>query len=674
MLALALAFGARGALERWVAATELPSLAPPASALVLDRNGVLLRAYTVEDGRWRLPLALGAVDPLFTRALIAYEDRRFYDHPGVDPLALLRAAGQALWNGHVVSGGSTLTMQVARLLEDGPTGRWGGKLRQIRLALALERKLSKDEILALYLQLAPYGGNLEGVRAAALAWFGKEPHRLTPSQVALLVALPQAPEARRPDREPEAARRARDRVLARLERAGLWDAETVAAARRAPLPEGRAAFPALAPHLADRLRAPGTERRLTIEAGLQARLEALAAAHMRGQPRGLSAAIVVMDHQSGEILASVGSAGYLKGGLQGFVDMTRAVRSPGSTLKPLIYGLAFEAGLAQPETLVDDKPTDFGNWVPRNFDQRYFGTVTAREALQYSLNVPAVALLEGVGPARLLARMRRAGVEAELPGAAPPGLAIALGGLGLSLNDLVTLYAAIARGGVPVAARYLIGAPEAPPPRRLMSDVAAWQVADILKGVQGPELAPGGELAYKTGTSYGYRDAWAVGFDGRHVIGVWVGRPDGASVPGILGAKTAAPLMFQAFGRLKQKPDPLPTPPPNTLILSNGELPQPLRKYRRPGDEFAGAENPPEIAFPPDGALLDLGLGRGAGAPLVLKLRGGTPPFTWIADGVPFAVATRDRQVELRPDGPGFVSVSVVDAKGLSQKARLELR
>ncbi|MCC5985441.1 MAG: transglycosylase domain-containing protein, partial [Rhodobacteraceae bacterium] len=211
-------------LDAWVAATALPPLVPELSVEVLARDGTLLRAYQVGDGRWRLALDPARVDPGYLAMLLAYEDRRFYRHRGVDPLALVRAGAQAVARGRVVSGGSTLTMQVARLIEDGPTGQWAGKWRQIRVALALERRLSKAEILALYLHHAPFGGNIEGLRAASIAWFGKEPARLTPAEAALMVALPQAPEARRPDRHPERASAARDRVLARMVRAGVLDA------------------------------------------------------------------------------------------------------------------------------------------------------------------------------------------------------------------------------------------------------------------------------------------------------------------------------------------------------------------------------------------------------------------------------------------------------------------
>ena len=660
----------RDRFDRWIDATVLPPLALEMSVEVLDRKGDLLRAYTVADGRWRLALPPDKVDPLYLKMLLAYEDKRFRDHAGVDPRSVLRAAVQALWNRRVVSGGSTLTMQVARLLEEGTTGQVGGKLRQMRVALALERRLSKDQILQLYLHLAPFGGNLEGVRAASISYFGKEPLRLTPAEAALLVAIPQAPESRRPDRAADRAEAARNRVLARAVAEGVIDADEAEAALREAVPGLRKPFPALAPHLADRAREeqPQTlSHRLTIDGALQKKLEALAQEAVAEKGEQLQVAILVADHASGEILASVGSAGYRADLRQGFVDMTRALRSPGSTLKPLVYALAFDEGLGHPETMIDDRPMSFGTYAPQNFDKLYLGTIRMREALQLSRNIPVVALTEALGPAKLISAMEKAGMKPVFPGDRP-GLAIALGGVGVTLTDMVQLYAAIARGGVvrPLSWRQDAEVPEG---QRVVSEVAAWEVGDILAGLAPPPGAPSNRLAYKTGTSYGHRDAWAIGFDGRHVIGVWMGRADGTPVPGAFGADVAAPVLFQAFNRLKRKLDPQPPAPAATLLVANAALPQPLQRFRSRSAAFEVAADAPAVAFPPNGAEVEL-LASG----LKVKVAGGTAPFTWLADGVPVVVASDAREAMLAMPGAGFVTLSVIDAKGRSDRVQVRVR
>jgi len=655
----------RDGFDQWVAATDLPSLRVDTSVEVHDRSGKLFRVFPVEDGRTRMALRLDDVDPGFLRMLIAYEDKRFYAHNGVDLRAALRAVGQAALNGGVVSGGSTLTMQVARLLENSGTGRWRGKLRQVRLALAMERVLTKEEILTLYLAHAPYGGAVEGVRAGALAWFGKEPARLTMAEAALLVALPQAPETRRPDRHPEAAKTARARVLERV--------NAPAQSRLAAVPRQMKPFARLAPHLTDLAheRDAGAKRiGLTLDAGLQAEMERLAARAVDGQDSRLSVAILVADHQSGEILASVGSPAYSAAdGALGFVDMSRAVRSPGSTLKPFIYALAFDQGLVHPETLINDAPTAFGRYAPQNFDGQFRGSLTVREALQLSLNIPPVILLNELGPARLIAAMKRGGADPIVPGG-KPGLAVALGGIGLTLTDLVQLYGGIANGGVVKPLIWNANA-SAQPSRRIMSDTAAWHLWDILSDLAPPAQTSGRnrQIAYKTGTSYGHRDAWSIGFDGRHVIGVWLGRPDGTPVPGAFGGEFAAPVLFEAFGRVDQKRTPGPLPPPDTLMVSTATLPPPLQQFRSRSAAFTRDANAPVVSFPPEGAVLQLG---GSGIPL--KLRAGTLPLTVLVNGDPVMTGVHDRDIWLPFADQGFSKISVIDARGRSASVDIRLQ
>jgi penicillin-binding protein 1C len=664
----------------WERMTPLPlARAEAVSVTVLDRNDRLLRAYTTPDGRWRLPADVKDVDARYLAMLLAFEDKRFRQHHGVDPWAIGRAAWQLVRHGRIVSGGSTLTMQVARLVQGEHERTAAGKIRQALRALELERRMSKDAIMRLYLRLAPFGGNLEGIRAASLAYFGKEPRRLSLAQAALLVALPQAPESRRPDRYPETARRARNRVLAHAAAAGVISREDAARATAERMPVFRREFPILAPHLADaeveRDKARSVHR-LTIDASMQANLEQLVREHANALGGRLSAALIVVDHKTGEVIAHVGSPGYLDEARFGAVDMTSAVRSPGSTLKPFVYGLAFEAGLAHPETLIEDRPARFGLYVPKNFDQDWHGTVTIRMALAQSLNIPAVKVLEVVGPAKLTARLTQVGVDPVLPKGAEPSLAIALGGLGLKLSDLAALYAGLARGGEPVTLKYRRDAaePKGPPTgQRLLSPAAAWYVGDILRNAPPPANTKPGQLAYKTGTSYGFRDAWAVGYDGRHTIAVWVGRPDGAATPGLVGRAAAAPLLFDAFARLARQRTPLPPPPSGVLKVAGSDLPPPLKRFREARDETApGAylEPPVQIAFPPDRAELEVEEGATS---IIVKAEGGSLPLVWLIDGVPIDSDPAKRDAEL-PAASGFHKLSVIDAKGRADRVTIRLK
>ncbi len=652
------------------------------SVTVLDRNNRLLRAFTTKDGRWRLPLEVSEVDPRYLAILMAYEDKRFYDHGGVDLFAVLRAGYLFARHGQILSGGSTLTMQVARLL-DGKHERTGaGKLRQIARALQLEERLSKEEILRLYLRLAPFGGNIEGVRAASLAYFGKEPKHLSAGEAALLVALPQSPERRRPDRNNDAARKARDRVLDRAVEEGVLPKAEAERAKSERVPTQRLEVLKLAPHLSEaEVAAQPVKRihRLTLDRDMQAAIEKLAAEQTKLLGPKLSAAVLVVDHATGEVLAHIGSAGYLDGDRQGAIDMTDAIRSPGSTLKPFIYGLAFEQGIAHPETLIEDRPTRFGTYTPENFDEAFYGTVTIREALGNSLNVPAVKVLATVGPGRLMGRFRRVGITPQLPANARPSLAIALGGLGMTLKDLAALYADLARGGEPVALKWHRDEQAAKPfatRRRLLTPVSAWYVTDILRDAPPPPNTKGGAIAYKTGTSYGYRDAWAVGFDGRHVVAVWVGRPDAASTPGLMGRLSAAPILFDAFARISERAAPFRSAPAGVMRTTGAALPPPLKRFRETTDDAIAKgpylEPPVLISFPPDRSELDIE-DREA-EPLIIKAEGGALPLTWLIDGSPMTSDPLRREVEWQPDGRGFAKLTVIDAKGRVDRVTVRLR
>jgi penicillin-binding protein 1C len=650
------------------------------STRVVDRAGRLLRAYATGEGRWRLPARVADVDPRFFDLLFAYEDKRFRAHHGVDPLALGRAAVQLASSGRIRSGGSTLTMQVARLLEPRSSRSFGTKLRQIVRAIEIERALTKDEILSLYLDLAPYGGNIEGTRAASLAYFGKEPRRLSLGEAALLVALPQSPEGRRPDRSVEAARAARNRVLDRFAVLGSVPADEIALAKGAPVPVGRRLMLMLAPHAADRAvadAAPGSEVRLTIDADLQKTLETLARERARTLALTLgpdiSLAILIVDNATGEVRAHVGSPDYFDARRAGQVDLTQALRSPGSTLKPFIYGLGFEDGFIHPETLIEDRPTRYGAYTPQNFDFTFQGTVTVRKALQLSLNLPALAVLDQVGASRLAARLTQAGASLVLPEGEAPGLAIGLGGVGIKLSDLVMLYGGIARLGTVLPLRERMDLPfHKGEGGRLMEPVAAWYVSNVLIGTPPPENGAPARIAFKTGTSYGYRDAWSIGFDGGHTIGIWVGRPDGAPVPGLAGRAAAAPILFDAFARLPTPPVSLPRAPQGVWATTSAKLPPPLKRFQT-GDRIGEAARARlHILFPPDGARLELGAADSKPAPVPLKVTGAVAPLTVLVNGVP-ALSPRRGSLFFQPDGPGFARVTVIDGSGAADSVLVRL-
>jgi penicillin-binding protein 1C len=652
------------------------------SAEVHDADGKLLRAFATPEGRWRLNTTSAEVDPRFVKMLVAYEDRRFFDHGGVDPYAMARAAWQFATHSRVVSGASTLSMQVARLIEPRESRNLGAKLLQIARAVQIERRLSKAEILDLYLTLAPYGGNLEGIRAASLAYFGKEPHKLSVPEAALLVAIPQLPEKRRPDRNPKIAEAARQRVLQRLAVSEILGDGEAERAALVPVPSRRLQLPAYAAHLAEAARRKEPTKAVyqtTLRRRIQSELEMVAReAATRLDPK-VSVALVMADARTGEIVGEVGSADYFDASRSGWIDMTRMPRSPGSTLKPFIYGLAFEEGLVAQETIIEDRPADFFGYRPRNFDMSYQGDVTIREALQLSLNVPTVRLLDAVGPERLLMRFRRAGVRPILPENEAPGLAIGLGGLGITLTDLVQLYAALANSGKPVTLGDGVHAePAVVTGDPLLDPVATWNVADVLSGVIAPAGSRQRGIAYKTGTSYGYRDAWSVGFDGRYVLGVWIGRPDNAAVPGMAGYASAAPILFEAFNRSGIAISRLPSAPPGAVRIAQAELPISQRRFATTANGLvvAGAREPaPQIVYPPEGARVELGTtALGQPQPLTLKLQGGRAPFRWLANGRPMEEATRRRTTQWMPDGAGYSTLTVVDAMGRAASVRVFLQ
>ena len=526
--------------------------------VVLAEDGTPLWRFADANGVWRYPVQTSEVSPYYLDALLTYEDRWFYQHPGVNPLALARATWQNLTGTRVVSGGSTLSMQVARLLD--PHSRtFHGKLRQLWRTVQLEWHLSKAEILNLYLNRAPFGGTLQGVAAASWAYLGKSPAQLTHAEAALLAVLPQAPSRLRPDRHPQRAQQARDKVLRRLAEFQVWPQSAVDEALEEPLLLAPRLEPSLAPLLARRLNRPDSPPliRTTLDATLQRRLEDLLLGWRARLPEHTSAAILVVEEESMAVRAYLGSVDINDAKRFGHVDMISALRSPGSTLKPFLYGMALDDGLIHSESLLQDVPRRYGDYRPGNFSMGFTGAVPASTALSSSLNLPAVQLLEAYGPKRFAAEMRIGGVPLALPALAEPNLALILGGAGSRLEDLVSGYSAFARDGRSAAIR--LQPDDTLRERPLLSPGSAWIVRRILSGQARPDRDPRAELvqrpvlAWKTGTSYGFRDAWAIGVGPRYLIGVWIGRPDGTPVPGQFGLASAAPLMLQVHDVLTNR-------------------------------------------------------------------------------------------------------------------------
>ncbi len=531
----------------------LPEIYPDGpSTVVVARDGELLRSFGDKQGVHRYLITPEQVDDFYLQLLLHYEDRWFYSHPGVNPFSLLRAAFQWLYNGKIISGGSTLTMQVARQID--PHSRSiTGKLRQMWRALQLEWYFSKQEILTMYLNLAPYGGNIEGIEAAARRYFNKSADEINNNEAALLVVLPQKPSLYRPDRYPDTAKAMRNKVLWRGVDGGLLSSEEANLLSQETVYLSATNKPTLAPLLSRQLKQQYPDNHIietTLDFDIQSRLARLLSHYKAGLPHKTSAAILVVDNRNGEVLGYQASVDFYDSSRFSHVNMIRARRSPGSTLKPFIYGMAFDKGIIHSESLLSDIPTSFHGYKPRNLNGRYSGAVSVSRALKKSLNVPLIQVLNRVKVSEFDRRLSEAGIELKHR---EPNLSIGLGGTGTTLWDLAKMYRSLAnRGKVGELTLIKRDYPE-PQPKTLLSPQSSWMIFKTLSALSAPDrVIPEvrRQIAWKTGTSYGYRDFWSLGVSADYTVAVWVGRPDSSPLIGFLGATKAAPLMFDVFDLL----------------------------------------------------------------------------------------------------------------------------
>ncbi len=547
----------------WIVPFPREKLIPKPSTAVVDRQGAMLRVFISSDQMWHIPVTGTNITPQLRQAVICYEDKYFNWHLGINPIALVRAAKANLKAGRIVQGGSTLTMQVARMMEPKPRNI-RNKLIEMFRALQLEARYSKEQILNFYFNLAPYGGNIVGVVAAAQLYFNKRPDQLSLGECALLAAIPNSPTQLRPDVDRTATQKARDKVLRLMHRAGKISSQQLEEALAEPIPERRADLPFLAPHLCTYLvqNYPSSSRlETTIDVKAQQLAEAILEAHLQPWRRqGITnGSVVIIENKTQQVLAFVGSADFFDAANQGQVNGAMATRSPGSALKPFIYALGIEHGLISPQSRLYDIPVEYGGYQPENYDNTFHGMVSVTEALTRSLNVPAVNLSAALGEDGIYTFLKNAGVTTLKRERQHYGLSLILGGCEVTLLELTNLYAGLANGGIFRPYRLLKNQPEMPG-KQLLSEGTCYIISELISQLRRPDLPASWEfsmnlpkVAWKTGTSYGHRDAWSIGYTPQYTIGVWIGNFDGKGAPALVGAEVAAPILFALFTALEQK-------------------------------------------------------------------------------------------------------------------------
>ncbi|WP_232058436.1 penicillin-binding protein 1C [Nibribacter ruber] len=530
------------------------------SPVITASDGSVVNAFLSKDDKWRMQLEPDEINPVLKKAVLLKEDQYFYYHPGVNPFAIGRAFVNNLTTGRKTSGASTITMQVARLLY--PKKRtYGNKLVEAFRALQLEWQYSKDEILQLYLNLVPFGGNIEGVKAASVLYFQQSPRALSLAQAVALTVIPNKPSSLRIGEQNDRIVAFRNKWLQAYGQLNAFPQQAIEDALQEPLEAFRVQAPRLAPHFAYRMRQkyPGKPiLKTTLNPAVQEKVQQLAFNYMQ-RLKALNihnAAVLVINNQTKAVEAYLGSSDFLDDMHAGQVDGVRALRSPGSTLKPFLYATAFDKGLITPKTIISDVPIDYAGYRPENYYATYNGNVTIERALATSLNIPAVKVLDQLGVSAFVQKLQQAEFAEMKRRGQHMGLSMILGGCGATLEELTNLYSSFANSGVQAPLKWLQG-DTTRQEKQLLSPAAAYMVNQILTQLQRPDLPHNAQnsaylpkIAWKTGTSYGRKDAWSIGYNKKYTIGVWVGNFSGEGVPELNGTDTATPLLFSLFNTI----------------------------------------------------------------------------------------------------------------------------
>jgi len=539
----------------------------PFATLVEARDGTVLHAFIARDRQWRMKARLSEISPELKAAIVFKEDKHFYHHFGVNPVAVGRAFVNNVFHLRRTSGASTITMQVARMLDPKPRTYFNKGIEMFR-ATQLEVHYSKEEILQMYLNLVPYGGNIQGVKAASLLYFNKMPDHLSLAEITALSIIPNRPNSLVMGRDNALIIKQRNKWLYRFQKAGLFPQSVISDALQEPLTACRHSAPCMVPQFAYRVRRafPGRDEITTaLDYKMQQKAESIVTNYIHQfKLRNINnAAILVVDNKTHEVVTYIGSSDFKDGVHYGQVDGVCAVRSPGSTLKPLLYGLCIDRGFITPRTMIADVPINLHGYSPENYDRTFNGNVTAGYALSHSLNIPAVKLLEQESPGEYINTLTRAGCNTIAKSRKKMGLSLILGGCGVRLDELVPLYATFANNGVYYPVQFTRRDSLAPAGRdtatgvRLLSPASNYMLTHILSELHRPDLPNAYEqardiphIAWKTGTSYGRKDAWSIGYNQRYTIGVWVGNFSAMGVQELSGTSTATPLLFQLFNAI----------------------------------------------------------------------------------------------------------------------------